>query len=542
MEFLYSDLVVIKEIEERAGIVTEKKQDIIDRITEKLTPHKDLIQFFGIFGSLDHDTDTIIVLKGDDSDPCNFSGLKTVTAALKDLPEAFSDQYSVSIFPSFRLQTWVEASSLPQDASLFPRQHQSVHLLLYPDIKRLFLWERPLLVVTLLESLNLIFGNVDEANRLKDGLKVPSLDQSLEYYINLVYETYQLLLTSRIPEASLLAEAFFKLKYIIKFSALEFLYSKGRLPSPSYTIEAIRKALSQFPTVPVDLFDFVDDCLMSGRLPEQQKLVLFFEKIPPLLQSMYKETWVAMPTPEIHLELHPDMRAILKAMQAKQLDCAPQNGYWHQINHRTALIGWLDWSRPSRLAEAATEVFAAHPKVDRIITFLPEADLPEKNGTFSLNTGATFVGGVKQVGNENHDFHDIRFCDNLEDISAINYEIYVEGDFSVSLNKEKSFFSVLNGSQFIVALEQENRILGALLVHGVTRTKCWFRRLFLLPEARGGGAPKNMIRAALFLAAKRGFQSVFVLVAQKIWDKSWLRSLGFVAEKTFKHITVRRGG
>ncbi|MDY6905330.1 MAG: hypothetical protein SWH61_11645 [Thermodesulfobacteriota bacterium] len=270
--------------------MTENKKAIIKGLSLRLSPHQDIVQFFGTFGSMDHDIDTVLVLKGDSSDPCNFSGLKTVMNAVQDLPETFSDQHPFSIFPSFRLQTWIEAASLPPRTALFPRQHQSVHLLIYPDVNRLFLWERPLLVLTLLESLDLIFGDADEAEQRKDGLTIPSLDQSLEYYINLVYETYQVLLASRIPEENRLAEAFFKLKYIIKFSALEFLYSKNRLPTPPYTVSAIQKNLAAFRAIPLDLFDFVEQSLAASRLPEQGDLARQYERIPALLQSMCRAT------------------------------------------------------------------------------------------------------------------------------------------------------------------------------------------------------------------------------------------------------------
>ena len=286
LDSLYSGFFLIKTSQERAGIVTTDKQAIIEGLTERLQPHRDIIQFFGTFGNLEHDIDTILVLKDNKGDPYNFNRLKTVLSALEDMPEAHQQQGPFSIFPSFRLQTWVEASSLPPGDNLFPRNHQSVHLLIYPDLDRLCAWERPLFVVTLLESINLIFGNISEAEKLKNSIHVPPLAQSLEYYINLVYETFQLLITSRIPEQTRLAEALFKLKYIIKFSSLEFLYSQGKMPTPPYTLSTICKKLSGFSQIPTDLFDSVESHLSAGRLPDKDELTHLFDKIPALLHSM----------------------------------------------------------------------------------------------------------------------------------------------------------------------------------------------------------------------------------------------------------------
>lgn len=234
------------------------------------------------------------------------------------------------------------------------------------------------------------------------------------------------------------------------------------------------------------------------------------------------------------------MRAILRAMQAHPLRCAPQTGYCQLLEPETAFIGWLTWPSPAQLTQALADVFAAAPGIQRVRTFAPAEALPPEAAGLCLHTSGTFIYAQKPIVDENQDFHDIRFCDNSKDIDTINYQITVEEGYSVTQQQERAVFSALNGTPFIVALTQKNHIRGALLVHGATTTHCWFRRMFVMPEARGQGASENMLKAALHLAEKRGFQSVSVLVAQKIWDKGWFTELGFTPEKTVRHITVEK--
>ena len=256
-----------------------KKKLIINTITEKLSPYRNLIQFYCTFGSLSHDIDMIIILKSSENDPCNFKNLKTVISVIKDLPDEFKEQFPFTIFPSFRLQTWAEVSSLPSDGSLVPRTHQSVHLLIYPDEQRLVEWERPLLVLTLLETSRPIWGDISKISELKKSLEFPPLRQRLEYYHNLMYETYQVLEIGSIPEQALIAEVFYKIIYILKFSSLDFLYEKDSLPNPPYKLQTIKDSFKHFPDLLSVFLDCLEDYEKQNILPKKEKLFDLFDKL-----------------------------------------------------------------------------------------------------------------------------------------------------------------------------------------------------------------------------------------------------------------------
>lgn len=240
------------------------------------------------------------------------------------------------------------------------------------------------------------------------------------------------------------------------------------------------------------------------------------------------------------LEIHPDMLALLKAMDAKWLHCAPDNGFWHQPDSKTAVIGWLDLPRQTELPDAITEILADNPGINRIVTFAPENSLSSRDYSgLTVHVGPQFISAAKPIGNESDDFYGIRFCEQIRDVKSAEYAIDVAKGFSVGL-KEEPFFSALNGSRFIVAYEEKSTVCGTVFVHGVIQNKCWMRRLFLQPHSRGKGLPKNIMKAALFLAEDRGFQVASILVARRIWDKGWLDDLGFVPEITVNHITMGR--
>lgn len=237
-------------------------------------------------------------------------------------------------------------------------------------------------------------------------------------------------------------------------------------------------------------------------------------------------------------EIHPDMLDLIKAMGARWLTCAPGNGFWHQLGGGTAVIGWLDLVRHAILPDALEEVFSCCSEVNRIFTFAPENGFSKENYPgAAFHFGAEFIYATKPLRNESEDFYGIQFCDQIKDVKAAGYNINVADDYSVSF-KEEHYFSALNGSPFIVAYEEAETVCGTVLVHGVTTNRCWMRRLFLQPRFRRKGLPKNIVMGALFLAEKKGFQVVSILVAKRIWDKGWFASLGFAPEKTVKHITV----
>jgi hypothetical protein len=257
----------------KGDTLDSEKKLVIEEITEKLTPYRNLIHLFGIFGGLKHDIDTIIILKGDKNNPCNFKNLKTIISVFENLPDKFKAQFPLSVFPSFRLQTWAEISSLPPDGPLIPRSHQSIHLLIYPDEKRLIAWEKPLFVITLLDTLRHIWGDSHKIRELINSLEFSPLRQRLEYYINLMYETYQLLAISHIPEQALMAEVFNKLIYILKFSSLEYLHGKGIMPNPPYELKEIKDTLHSFPDLlPSALFDHLGKCEKQEIFPGNGEL------------------------------------------------------------------------------------------------------------------------------------------------------------------------------------------------------------------------------------------------------------------------------
>jgi len=266
----------------------DEKKRIIEQCTQELSVYEEIIQFFGTFGSLKHDIDMIVVLKPSKKDPINFNNLQKILSIFENFSEKIQIKSPFSVFPSFRVQTWVEHSSLPDSQPIYPRRHQSIHLLVYPDIDRLFQWERPFFIITLLESLNILSGSVDKLLEKCNSFKVPSFTQSLSYYMNLLYESYQLLLISQIPNQVLMTETFHHLNYILKFSSLEFLYSNNILPKPYYELSKIKECLKSFPEISTDLIDKLEIYDGNEILFSKDSLLLCYEDLTKFLNHLSK--------------------------------------------------------------------------------------------------------------------------------------------------------------------------------------------------------------------------------------------------------------
>lgn len=101
------------------------------------------------------------------------------------------------------------------------------------------------------------------------------------------------------------------------------------------------------------------------------------------------------------------------------------------------------------------------------------------------------------------------------------------GEFAKSYNPRKDYFAVA---------ELDRRIVGSIVIHGLSDEIGQLRWFLVHPDARGRGLGRRMIDGALAFCRERGFQKVHLWTISELKAAAHLyRQAGFVVTREETH-------
>lgn len=200
----------------------------------------------GFVGSLERDIDLLCVLDGKKNGVPSSTQISKIIQILRDLI-IDAEKINIHLYPftSFRTEIFIKH----HNCSYKNCKSLPFHILLYPGMNGLILCEFPLIIKSLVKSVQEITPTNKSLLRDIELINISPLKQSIFRYIALVIET-QVLLNISDKEKIHLEEVYHKTRYVVKYSLAEYLYTKGEL--------SLENIGSYFPSI-TELFNFTEE-------------------------------------------------------------------------------------------------------------------------------------------------------------------------------------------------------------------------------------------------------------------------------------------